>query len=668
MKTRIFTLLVAFLTMVGNAVWGQETTTTPKTETIDGKIFYLLGSKEDLKWFQKHVSESEDNASACAKLTDNIDLGNEEWTPIMYVNTSTYEMGYKGIFDGGGFSISGLYINQAATTSLALSNYYGLFGIVGYAKMDLFAGTEIINTNAVVKNLTVKGTIDCNGAYVSTGGIAGLNVATIQGCINEVDLKEGDNASPYGGHAMGGICGNNEGSIISCVNKGDVKSETAGGICAYNGSSIEKCCNEGTISGSTATGGICGQAAVGVTSSINNCYNAGALTAESGNVAGICAVLGNYMSTTTDVTIMNCHNYGTITGKDSKAGICTVYYREGSTDIEVTVSNNYYLEGTADAGFLYTFNSTSTPGTPNDQPGQVEAKSADAFANGEVLYLLQQNNAGVWEQTIGTDDYPVFEATSTPSTVYQVTFNYNYEGSPEAIIYYVEEGESVTVPTLTREGYTFTNWSTDAAGESVAEISGSIIPDASVTYYAQWQEEQTEDPDEGDDDEQGGIVPDAPKYYNIYEDEICEGVTVEFSRDVVKEGQSVLVTVTVDEEFDATKMTLKFKRSLFGYWEDLTLTPTENPNEYIIQNIYTDIYVRAEGAVPIGIEQIAGAQVYTRDGSLFIQTPQPEQVLVISASGAILKNERFAGLRQFDDLQRGVYIICIGNERFKVRI
>ena len=281
---------------------------------------------------------------------------------------------------------------------------------------------------------------------------------------------------------------------------------------------------------------------------------------------------------------------------------------------------------------------------------------------------MQQNNAGVWEQTIGTDDYPVFEATSTPSTVYQVTFDYNYEGSPEAITEYVEAGESVTVPTLTREGYTFTNWSTDVAGESVAEISSSITPDASVTYYAQWQEEQTEDPDEGDDDEQGGIVPDAPKYYNIYEDEICEGIEVEFSRDVVKEGQSVLVTITVDEEFDATKMTLKFKRSLFGYWEDLTLTPTENPNEYIIKNIYTDIYVRAEGAVPTGIEDIEGAKVYTKDGSIYVQTPTQEQVQIISASGAVLKNEQQVGLKQYTGLQRGIYIIGIGEARFKVRL
>ena len=172
-----------------------------------------------------------------------------------------------------------------------------------------------------------------------------------------------------------------------------------------------------------------------------------------------------------------------------------------------------------------------------------------------------------------------------------------------------------------------------------------------------------------DNDGQGGQgTVDIPKYYNIYEDEICEGVTVEFSRDVVREGQSVLVTVKVDEEFDVTKLALQFKRSLFGTWEDLTLTPTENPNEYIVKNIYTDIYVRAEGAVPTGIEAIDGAKVYAKDGSLFVQTPQQEQVRIISITGAIVKNEQQVGLKQYTGLQRGVYVVMVGDQVFKVRI
>ena len=251
------------------------------------------------------------------------------------------------------------------------------------------------------------------------------------------------------------------------------------------------------------------------------------------------------------------------------------------------------------------------------------------------------------------------------------------EGDDEQGTELIKAGETITV-TVNNAEAEGTVVVTQANGKPV-EVSKDeetnvytfTMPEANVIINADFAKEEEQEPEqpggEGDDNP-GGIVPDAPKYYNIYEDEICEGVTVEFSRDVVKEGQSVLVTVTVDEEFDATKMALKFKRSLFGYWEDLTLTPTENPNEYIIENIYTDIYVRAEGAVPTGIESIDGAKVYTKDGSIYVQTPKQEQVQIISASGAVLKNEQQVGLKQYTGLQRGIYIICIDEARFKVRL
>ena len=195
------------------------------------------------------------------------------------------------------------------------------------------------------------------------------------------------------------------------------------------------------------------------------------------------------------------------------------------------------------------------------------------------------------------------------------------------------------------------NNGTDTDGDGNKDVE---LPDDEVTV----------DPDYDGGD--GNI--DRIDYYNIYEDEVCEGVTLEFSRDVVREGQSVVVTVKVDEEFDVTNLTLEYKESIFGYWKDLTLTPTENPGEYIIKNIYTDIYVRAEGAVPTGIESIDGAKVYTKDGSLFVQTPQQEQVRIISITGAIVKNEQQVGLKQYTGLQRGVYVVMVGDQVFKVRI
>ena len=149
--------------------------------------------------------------------------------------------------------------------------------------------------------------------------------------------------------------------------------------------------------------------------------------------------------------------------------------------------------------------------------------------------------------------------------------------------------------------------------------------------------------------------------------EECEGVTVETSTNVVREGTSMTFTIEVAEGYTAENMVVKYKRSMFGYWETATL---DEDGTYRIQNIYTDIYIMVEGVAeenPTGIESIEGAKVYTKDGSIYVYTPTEEEVTIISMSGAVLKNEQQVGLKQYTGLQRGVYIICIGEQRFKVR-
>ena len=163
-------------------------------------------------------------------------------------------------------------------------------------------------------------------------------------------------------------------------------------------------------------------------------------------------------------------------------------------------------------------------------------------------------------------------------------------------------------------------------------------------------------------------IPDHPEYYNIMVEE-CEGVTVETSTNVVREGTSMTFTVNVAEGYTDEDMVVKVKRSLFGYTEVI------EPNEegiYEVKNIYTDIYITVDGVeeeeeeTPTGMEELEGAKVYTKDGSIYVQTPKQEQVQIISISGAVLKNEQLIGLQRYD-LPRGIYIICIDEERFKVR-
>ena len=264
---------------------GEGTTTSP----------YELDSKEDLKWFRDYVNEG--HPEACAKLTDNINLNPgftfneegytgsgtpEEWEPIGEITNS-----FQGIFDGDGFTISGLYINSTDTYARS-----GLFHTMGRISTSGFSITY--ERAGLIKDLTVEGFISTKGQG-HAGGICCTNGGTIQNCTNKVIIvgnNEREQDSSIGSLYVGGICSTNEtsGIIQGCVNEGAISCEDyVGGIVASNSGTIEKCYNKGAISGINSpsfTGGICSWILMngGI---INNCYNIGTLHSKGGNVGGI---------------------------------------------------------------------------------------------------------------------------------------------------------------------------------------------------------------------------------------------------------------------------------------------------------------------------------------------------------------------------------------------
>ena len=176
------------------------------------------------------------------------------------------------------------------------------------------------------------------------------------------------------------------------------------------------------------------------------------------------------------------------------------------------------------------------------------------------------------------------------------------------------------------------------------------------------------DTDEPEDPDTPTIDP--VKYYNITSTSVCDGIEISFSKGTVREGGSVIVYVEKDEaNYTFDNLKLYCKRTNYGAWEELQ--ESIQPGEYKINNIWTHIYVKAEGSEkknPTGMEEVEGEKVYTKDGSLFVQTPQREQVIIISMTGAVVKNEEQIGLKQYHGLNPGIYIVRIGEQVFKIRI
>lgn len=165
--------------------------------------------------------------------------------------------------------------------------------------------------------------------------------------------------------------------------------------------------------------------------------------------------------------------------------------------------------------------------------------------------------------------------------------------------------------------------------------------------------------------------PDPISYYNIYVEDVCDGVEVSTSKNVVREGGSINVYVKKDTaNYTFDNFHVYYKEGYYDSWDELK--EGTQPGEYPIKNIWTHIYIKAEGAEekedPTGIESIEGVKVYTKDGSLYVQTPQREQVIIVSMSGAVVKNEEQIGLKQYHGLQPGIYIVRVGDRAYKVRL
>ena len=255
----LVTMLLLVTAMVMPSVaWAW---TQPKGEGTEAKP-YQIGNANELYWFAEHVNAG--NTTACAELTDNIDV-NGEWTPIG-------SGPYTGTFDGQGHTISGLRFSSDTQNS-------GPWGF--------FRGTE---TNSVIRNVGIENSSFNGGMEV--GGVCGRNNGTIENCYFTGTVS--------GRQSVGGVCGSNYGTIKNCYNNGSVSCcsygdiNMYGGVCGENNGTIENCYNTGTVSGFDEVGGVCGRNP----GTINNCYNTGTVSGNS-YVGGVCGQ--------TSKTITNCY-------------------------------------------------------------------------------------------------------------------------------------------------------------------------------------------------------------------------------------------------------------------------------------------------------------------------------------------------------------------------
>ena len=299
-------------------------------ESDTSKTTYLISAKEDMEALAEYVNSRNTGEGLTFKMTNDIDLeGSEEnqWTPIGNNRGITGGPQFHGTFDGGGYEISGLYINSPD------SSFQGLFGCVGEGGEVRglgVSGSVMCRGDAggvVAWNRVGAAVIDCyntglvTGAGSYVGGVVGANDGEIIGCYNAGAVTAGDDGA-------GGVAGSSSGTVRNSCNTGEIKGNRfVGGVVGrdsdhYDGA-IGGCYNTGTVSGSSYVGGVVGENRA----IASDCYNTGTVSGSSyvGGVAGSNSVKGE---------VIECYNIGSIEGEQDVGGVV------GSND--GTVSGCYY--------------------------------------------------------------------------------------------------------------------------------------------------------------------------------------------------------------------------------------------------------------------------------------------------------------------------------------
>lgn len=287
---------------------------------------YQIATADDLKAFRDKVNGGA--TTACAILTADITLDKSEtWTPI-----GSSKNKYNGTFDGQGYTISGLNVNETG------SNEAGLFG-----------DTALSNTSPVIKNLTIA-----DSSFVTArgyaGGVAGYGGGVFENCHTEASV------TVQGKKCAGGIIGSYKGtgitaelSMIQCSNRATVKEVDgfggfAGGLIgqAEHPLKLENSFNAGVVSSKPSgqtpmVGGLVGSVSYATT--LVNVYNVGDVSVSGGaNVAGL---VGNSVQA---LTITNAYQHGTVTAGSGSTGAAIV----ANTQSGATLKNVYKTSDLAD--------------------------------------------------------------------------------------------------------------------------------------------------------------------------------------------------------------------------------------------------------------------------------------------------------------------------------
>lgn len=218
---------------------------------------YAVDCVEDLQALAKNVGEGNDYQGKYIVLTADVDFMDGDGIIADMQAIGNKQTQFKGNFDGGGHTVSNLYITDYTAEDYFTGDYVGLFGFT---------------SEATIKNLTVKNPFIVGSSYV--GGIVGCAyTGTVENChvVGEIDIE--------GYYMVGGVTGHGYAQIKNCsvigdedwaysvivgaYKESDLEGDNVGGIVGHNAENgtVSSCTVKNiAISGTRKVGGIAGTA------------------------------------------------------------------------------------------------------------------------------------------------------------------------------------------------------------------------------------------------------------------------------------------------------------------------------------------------------------------------------------------------------------------------
>ena len=269
------------------------------------------------------------------ELTEDIDLGGKEWTPIGYTAADLIMGGHEyfvfsGNFDGNGYTIKNLTIGTE--TSPYSGDVCGLFGATSGTIEDVVLENVSINY--------VGGNHSSGYGFRMGGALVGYSMGDIVNCtVIGLDMKAGSDGSYVALNSIGGLVGIQDGgttvshSRVSGKIEESTKKGNVGGFVGTlaKGSSAKYCGADVSVEVTGNGRGIAVGGFVGIGNGvtidetlIENCY-------ATGNIIGA-EYAGGFVGNISGLNISNCYAKGDVSNSFVGASFL-------GTD---AASNNYY--------------------------------------------------------------------------------------------------------------------------------------------------------------------------------------------------------------------------------------------------------------------------------------------------------------------------------------